>query len=100
MSKLLIDHDEIRDWVATRAGSPAKTEVPDGHGGDDANLHLVFGQRIFDNAHDEARDQLGGIELITWAEWFEEFEKHQLALRVQDDRDGPHSSAYTFDKRR
>lgn len=99
MSELLTDHAQIRNWVSARAGSPAKIDVPDGHGGFTTQLRLTFGQRMFTNDADESRDQIGGIELITWKEWFEEFEQHQLALRVPITSDDTTQSAYQLDKR-
>lgn len=99
MSKLLTDHDEIRAWVSSHAGTPAATSVPDGHGGFRTNLHLQFGQRMFGDDNDEARDQLGGVEMISWQEWFETFETEQLGLRVSTPDDNWHDSAFAFEKR-
>ncbi|MCB1518217.1 MAG: hypothetical protein KDJ19_11455 [Hyphomicrobiaceae bacterium] len=99
MSKLLTDHDEIRSWASAHAGSPALIYVPNGHGGDDVVLKLRFGVRMFASDQDEARDQLGGIEPVTWQEWFEAFEEHQLALRVPDQVDGNPAGVYSFEKR-
>lgn len=99
MSKLLTDHEEIRNWVVARAGSPAKIDVPNGHSGFDVRLQLAFGQSIFSPDHDEPRDQIGGVEMITWSEWFQTFEDHGLALRVPIETDDTKQSAYQFDKR-
>ncbi len=97
MSKLLTDHDEIRAWVAARAGNPALISVSNGHGGFQTRLRLTFGQRLL-NADGAGSNQVGGIELVPWAEWFAEFEKQQLGLRVpmKDDDAG---SAYQLEKR-
>jgi hypothetical protein len=97
MSKLLTDHDEIRAWVAARAGNPAQISVSNGHGGFQTRLRLTFGQRLL-NADGAGSNQVGGIELVPWTEWFTEFDKQQLGLRVpvQDDNAG---SAYQLEKR-
>ena len=99
MSKLLTDHDKIREWVSAHAGNPAMTSVPNGHGGEDLVLKFTFGQRIFSTDQDEARDQLGGVEQVTWAEWFEQFEKHGLALRIPDVFDGNPAGVYSIEPR-
>ncbi len=97
MSKLLTDHDEIRAWVSARAGNPAIVSVPDGHGGFQTRLRLTFGQR---QLHEQGagNDQIGGVELVPWADWFKEFEAQKLALRVPVDNKYV-GSAYHFEKR-
>lgn len=97
MSKLLTAHDEIRAWVSARAGNPALITISNGHGGYQTRLRLTFGQRLL-NADGAGSNQVGGIELVPWAEWFAEFDKQQLGLRVpvQDDNAG---STYQLEKR-
>jgi len=84
MSKLITDHQEIRDWVAARAGNPAIISIPNGHGGFQARLRLTFGQR---HLHEQGsgNDQVGGVEMVPWIEWFNEFESQKLALRIPAD---------------
>jgi hypothetical protein len=98
MSKLLTDHKELRAWVAARAGNPAIISVSDGHGGFQSRLRLTFGQRQLQE-QGAGNDQIGGVELVPWADWFKEFEAQKLALRVpvNDDNAG---SAYHIEKRR
>lgn len=98
MSRLITDHDEIRTWVTARAGNPARICIPDGHGGFQTRLRLTFGQR---QIHEQwsGNDQIGGVELITWDQWFDEFEKQQMALRVPVNEDSA-GSAYNLEKRR
>jgi hypothetical protein len=72
--------------------------VSDGHGGFQSRLRLTFGQRQLQE-QGAGNDQIGGVELVPWADWFKEFEAQKLALRVpvNDDNAG---SAYHIEKRR
>ena len=97
MSRILTDHQEIRAWVSARAGNPAMIPVPDGHGGFRNRLHLAFGQRYL-HEQGAGNDHGGGIEMVPWAEWFEEFERQNLAMRVPAALDDA-GSAYQFEKR-
>jgi len=97
MSKIITDHQKIRDWVAAHAGNPAIISVPDGYGGFLARLRLTFGQRLLQE-QGAGNDQIGGIELVAWTEWFNEFEAQKLALRVPADLDNA-GSAYIIEKR-
>lgn len=99
MSKLLTDHDEIREWAIARSGKPGLTYVPDGHGGEQENLHLEFGQGVFSPDHDEPRDQLGGVELVSWDEWLAAFDKNNLGLRISTPEDNLHDNYFSFEKR-
>ncbi len=98
MSKLLIDHDEVRAWVTARAGNPAIVSVPDGHSGFQTRLRLTFGQR---QLHEQGagNDLIGGVEMVPWGEWFDEFENQELALRVPASEDNTTGSAYNLEKR-
>ncbi len=98
MSKLIIDHQEIRSWVAARAGNPAAISVSDGHGGFISRLRLTFGQRQLQESG-AGNEQLGGVEMVPWEEWFKEFEAQSLALRVPVSTDAV-GSAYHIEKRR
>ncbi len=98
MSKLITSHEDIRSWVAARAGNPAIISVPDGHGGFISRLRLTFGQRQLQESG-AGNEQIGGVELIPWAEWFREFETQNLALRVPVGTDAA-GSAYHIEKRR
>ncbi len=98
MSKLITDHKEIRAWVAARAGNPAAISVPDGHGGFISRLRLTFGQRQLQE-QGAGNEQIGGVEMIPWEEWFKEFEAQELALRIPVSTDAK-GSAYHIEKRR
>ncbi len=97
MSKVLTDHDEVRAWVAARAGNPAIISVSDGHGGFQTRLRLTFGQRLL-NGEGAGSNQAGGIELVPWVEWFAEFDEQQLGLRVPATDDHAQST-YQFEPR-
>jgi len=98
MSKLLIDHNEVRAWVAARAGYPAIISIPDGHSGFQTRLRLTFGQR---QLHEQGagNDAIGGVELVPWVEWLTEFENQKLALRVPASEDDIGGSTYQLEKR-
>ena len=98
MSKLLPSHEDIRAWVTSRAGNPAVISVSDGHGGFISRLRLTFGQRQLQESG-AGNEQIGGIELIPWEEWFKIFEEQSLALRVPVSTDAA-GSAYHIEKRR
>lgn len=98
MSKLITDHKEIREWVAARAGNPAMISVSDGHGGFISRLRLTFGQRQLQESG-AGNEQIGGVEMIPWGDWFKEFETQALALRVPLSTDAV-GSAYHIEKRR
>jgi len=97
MSKILTDHQEIRDWVSARAGNPAIISIPNGHGGFQTRLRLTFGQRYL-HEQGAGNDQIGGIEMVPWTEWFKEFDSQKLGLRVSDATDDA-GSAYQIEKR-
>lgn len=98
MSKLLIDHDAVRSWVAARAGYPAIISIPDGYSGFQTRLRLTFGQR---QLHEQGagNEAIGGVELVPWVEWFNEFENQKLALRIPDGEDDISTSTYQLEKR-
>lgn len=81
-TRTLTDHDEIRDWVAARAGAPALQESdPTVHNA--SVLRLVFGQQPYlDTDVPERPKTTGGLELIDWDDWFRLFDERELALVV------------------
>lgn len=97
MSKLLTNHLEIREWVSARAGNPAIISIPNGHGGFGTRLRLTFGQRHLQE-QGAGNEQVGGVEMVPWVEWFEEFERQKLAMRVSATLDD-NSIAFQFEKR-
>jgi hypothetical protein len=70
------DHDEIRRWVESRGGRPARV-IETGNGGDPGILRINF---------DEPRgDDDVGLEEISWDEWFRAFDENELAFLYQDE---------------
>ena len=68
------DHDTIRNWTEARGGEPARVKDADG----DGNLiRLMFPES-------EASDS-DGLEAIGWDQWFDDFDRSNLALLYQED---------------
>ena len=67
------DHDEIREWVEERDGSPAYVESTED--GDSGLLRIDFPDQ-----DDEER-----LDDISWDEFFETFEENDLAFLYQDE---------------
>lgn len=97
MADILTDREDIRAWAAARAGQPAIADFT-GAGGEMV-LQLVFGQRHLNAGDDQGPDRPGGLELVTWEQWFEELERHNLALSVATAEDGEADSAFQFVER-
>ena len=62
------DHDEIRRWIEDRKGTPSRV----GDSGDGGILRIDFG------------DPEEALEPIDWEEFFQIFEKSDLAFLHQD----------------
>src|SRR5579884_3131461 len=73
MANTTTDHEAIRKWVEARGGCPARVKRT-GSGGDPGILRIDFpgfsGQQ--------------SLESISWDEFFQWFDKNQLALIYQD----------------
>jgi hypothetical protein len=95
MSKILQERESIRDWVVARAGSPMLESLPDGTR-EQALLQLTFGQHALNADHNEGPDPPFGFELVSWDDWFAEFDKQGLALKVNDEVPGVLDNAYEF----
>ncbi len=95
----LTDHDAVRDWAAARMGSPAVVDVSP-EPGTQPLLRLVFDQAVYqDQDQAERPPNSGGLELVEWDEWFELFDKAELALVVAADRPGIRDSWYQMIRR-
>ncbi|MET4166501.1 MULTISPECIES: hypothetical protein [Gordonia] len=66
------DHDEIREWVTTHQGVPARVRDIRSVGGTGL-LRIDFSGRTADEC----------LEHISWDEWFRNFERAELALVYQ-----------------
>lgn len=81
----LTDHQAIRDWVSTRAGSPAIVNTsPDFNG--EPVLRIVFDPEIVSDV-DQPLDS-GGLEVVEWDEWFRTFDKQNMVFLVAKDPPG------------
>lgn len=88
-TKTTTDHDEIRRWVEEHGGRPA----------------IVRGTRDADGGGVLRIDFPGGagedeLEPVSWDEWFEVFDRNQLAFLYQDQRsDGGDSTFFKLVRR-
>ncbi|HVX80641.1 MAG: hypothetical protein ACTHOR_11555 [Devosia sp.] len=95
MARILHKREEIRDWVLARGGAPMLEDLPDGTH-DQILLQLTFGQHALNADGNEGPDRVVGFELASWDDWFAEFDKQQLALKVNDEVPGRLDHAYEF----
>ena len=73
-SRVLTDHDEIREWAEDRGARPS--EVKKTHTDDNVGIIRL------DFPGYSGEDSLEEIE---WDEWFDKFDENNLALIVQDE---------------
>jgi hypothetical protein len=71
-AKKIVDHDEIRTWAEERGGRPARVKSTAGQG-EGGILRFDFQEP------DES------LEEISWDEFFEIFDRSDLALLEQDE---------------
>src|SRR5690606_78847 len=76
MSDTTTDHDTIRKWAEAKGGRPAAAKST--HSGTDVGIIRI----MFPDAPNSEHDAL--VE-ISWDEFFEEFEKRELALVYEKD---------------
>jgi hypothetical protein len=74
MSEAIVttDHDKIKSWTEERDGYPARVKQTDGKAGGIIRIDY------------EGYSGGDSLEKITWAEWFDAFEKNHLAFLCQD----------------
>ncbi len=72
--RILIDHDEIRQWAEERGAIPTRVKGTGGQN-DVGILRLHFPEFSQDDEK---------LEPISWDEFFEEFDRKRLALLVED----------------
>lgn len=72
-SKITVDHEIIRSWVQAHGGMPAVARSGFGGGGQ-GGLEIDFSS----HGNPEA------LEMISWNEFFQRFEKEQLAVLYQE----------------
>ena len=96
MSRVLIKHEEIRQWAEGRAGSPMMMDVPDVTG-TRTLLQMTFGQHALNADHNEGPDPLEeAYQLVGWDEWLAEFDRQNLAIRVRDEIPGVLDNDFEF----
>ncbi|ODA66710.1 hypothetical protein A7A08_02478 [Methyloligella halotolerans] len=87
-TKITIDHSKIKQWAEERGGRPA-TVSDTGKGGEAGILRLDF----------EPKDA-PGLDLISWDEFFDKFEKERLVMMYQEKtEDGSTSRFHKFVER-
>jgi hypothetical protein len=74
MATKTTDHEEIRTWVEQRGGEPACV-AGTGSDGDPGILRIDFPGY----GEDEK------LTHLSWDDWFQAFEEHDLAMLVQDE---------------
>jgi hypothetical protein len=83
-SKITTDHDEIKRWVESRGGRPARVKGTGGKG-DPGLLRIDYlgysGQET--------------LEEISWGEFFDAFEKNRLAFLYQEETKGGEESRFS-----
>jgi hypothetical protein len=88
-AKTTTDHDTIRKWTEERGGRPAAVRATHAKG-ETGILRIDFPGRGDDSALDE----------IPWDEFFDKFEKENLAFLYQDKlKDGSTSRFFKFVQR-
>ncbi|MHC1548726.1 hypothetical protein [Phyllobacterium sp. K27] len=88
---LLTDHQAIRDWAGARSGVPAIRDAADLIGVTEPILMIKFGQEVYkdnDETGSDRPDELGSSRLVEWDEWFDLFDRKQLALVVSTEIEG------------
>ena len=76
MSTTTIDHEEIRAWVESKGGKPAAVDRTH-EGGEVGLIRLMFPK--------SKQSEHSSLVEISWDEFFEQFDKAQLALIYQED---------------
>ena len=71
MAETTTDHETIRKWAESKGGKPAAVRRTQ-QGGEVGILRIMF--------PDAPRSGQEEVDEITWGEFFEEFDKRELAL--------------------
>lgn len=76
MAETTTDHDAIRKWAESKGGKPAAVETT--YKGDDVGVVRIMFPDSEQSEHDALME-------ISWDEFFDEFEKRDLALLYEKD---------------
>ncbi|MGY6706923.1 MAG: hypothetical protein ACXIVF_01245 [Rhizobiaceae bacterium] len=90
-TRTLTDRDEIRDWAASRMGSPAFIDQSSTPGGaTEPVLTILFDQVAYQDqdAGPDRPPALGGPEIVDWDDWMEQFERRKLGFVVAEEQPG------------
>lgn len=101
-TRTLTDRDEIRDWAASRMGSPAFIDQSSTPGGaSEPVLTILFDQAAYQDqdAGPDRPSALGGPEIVDWDDWMAQFEAQRLALVVAEEEPGRMDSFFEFIRR-
>lgn len=92
----LVDHDAIREWTVARGGRPVIVSTPKPTGGEHTIVRLNFAQpgARLDEMDAAQSDVTNAFDIVEWRDWFAEFEKHNLALRVPEQAAGELDSSH------
>jgi hypothetical protein len=82
-TKVTTDHNEIREWVEGRGGSPGRVQSAE----TGENLQLL--RITFPGVGGDAP-----VQAVEWKEWFDIFESRELAFLYQDKTPDGHDSHY------
>ena len=94
MTQILTQHDEIRQWAIARTGNPALGDAPST--GVRPILRIVFGQEALNAGENQYGDRVGGLDLVSWEDWFAEFDSQKLGLLVEEEKPGVLDDYYEF----
>ncbi len=73
LTKVTIDHDEIRRWAESRRGTPARVKGTGEDRDDPGILRIDFPDGPDPN-----------LEPISWDEWFKKFDEKELAFIYEE----------------
>jgi hypothetical protein len=82
-ARVTTDRKQIQNWVEERDGYPARVAGTDGRSG--GLIRIDY----------EGYSGEGSLERITWEEWFDAFEKNNLAFLYQDQVKGGGKSRFS-----
>jgi hypothetical protein len=82
-TKVTTDHNEIREWVEGRGGSPARANSSE-TGESTPLLRIAF----------PGISGEGQVQSVEWKEWFDVFENRELAFLYQEKTEDGQDSHY------
>jgi hypothetical protein len=91
----LTEREDIRLWAAARGGNPAIGERDAGLTGSPV-LRIVFDQYLLNAGESQYGDRPGGLELVSWDDWFAELDRQNLVMLVEEERPGVLDDYFEF----